>query len=273
MERDMTSNAADESGDVLVVAADRAGGDDLAEFLSGAGHAVRAASDRTAAVAAARHRLPELVVLDLDRPGHDGFDVFYRIRELGPVRLIVISARASLEDRILGLELGADDYLAKPVSPVELALRVRSVLRRAPYPPTSGGAAEIVRHGDLEVNLTRHEARCAARVLTLTVREFNLLAFLVAHPRRVFSRYELMRRVWGWELGDESTITVHMRRLRTKIEPDPAAPRFLHTVRGVGYRLDDLGSNPPAACRMTPVYRASVWSNETGPTTRGDGFA
>lgn len=245
MGRDMKSHACDESGNVLVIVEDGAAGTELAALLSAAGHAVDVVPDGPTAVAAARNRLPDLVVLEVDEPGHDGFEVFHRIRELGPVRLIAISARASVEDRVLGLGLGADDYVAKPFSPVELALRVSSVLRRSVCPPTSAGSADVVRHGVLEVDLARRTARCAARSVNLTVREFNLLAFLVAHPRRAFTRTELMRQVWGWEIGDESTITVHMRRLRAKIEPDPAAPRYLHTVWGVGYRLDDQGEQQP----------------------------
>jgi DNA-binding response OmpR family regulator len=224
--------------DVLVVDDDPTVAEVVAAYLRRTGHEVRLVADGPAAVAAAQSRLPDLVVLDLMLPGHDGFEVFRRIRLLGPVSVIMLTARAGEQDRILGLELGADDYVTKPFSPRELALRVRSVLRRADRQLRPAGA-EVLRHGPLEMDLTRHEARCAGELLNLTVREFDLLAFLLARPRQVYTRAELMRQVWGWEFGDQSTVTVHVRRLREKIEPDPAVPRYLVTVWGVGYRLDD----------------------------------
>ena len=226
--------------DVLVVDDDPTVAEVVATYLRRTGHAVRLVDDGPGAVAAARDRLPDLVVLDLMLPGFDGFEVFRRIRQLGPVSVIMLTARTSEQDRILGLELGADDYVTKPFSPRELALRVRSVLRRADRPSVRAiEADDVLRHGPLEVDVTRHQARCGGELLSLTVREFDLLAFLLAHPRQVYTRAELMRQVWGWEFGDQSTVTVHVRRLREKIEPDPAVPRYLVTVWGVGYRLDD----------------------------------
>ena len=234
----MTPAAHETAADVLVVDDDPTVAEVVAAYLHRTGHAVRLASDGPAAVAAAHTRLPDLVVLDLMLPGYDGFEVFRRIRRLGPVSVIMLTARASEQDRILGLELGADDYVTKPFSPRELALRVRSVLRRADRPPLRAETAEVLRHGPLEVDLTRHQAHCDGELLNLTVREFELLAFLLAHPGQVYTRADLMRRVWGWEFGDQSTVTVHVRRLREKIEPEPALPRYLVTVWGVGYRLD-----------------------------------
>jgi DNA-binding response OmpR family regulator len=232
--------AARETGaDVLVVDDDPTVAEVVAAYLHRTGHEVRLVTDGPAAVAAAQTRLPDLVVLDLMLPGYDGFEVFRRIRRLGPVCVIMLTAKTSEQDRILGLELGADDYVTKPFSPRELALRVRSVLRRTDRPPRPAEPADVLRHGPLEVDLTRHQAHYDGRLLTLTVREFDLLAFLLAHPRQVYTRADLMRQVWGWEFGDQSTVTVHVRRLREKIEPDPAAPRYLVTVWGVGYRLDD----------------------------------
>jgi DNA-binding response OmpR family regulator len=233
--------------DVLVVDDDPTVAEVVAAYLRRTGHAVRLVDDGPGAVAAARDRLPDLVVLDLMLPGFDGFEVFRRIRQLGPVSVIMLTARTSEQDRILGLELGADDYVTKPFSPRELALRVRSVLRRADRPSVRRiEADDVLRHGPLEVDVTRHQARCGGVLLSLTVREFDLLAFLLAHPGQVYTRAELMRQVWGWEFGDQSTVTVHVRRLREKIEPDPAVPRYLVTVWGVGYRLDDHGG-PPAS--------------------------
>ena len=237
----MIPTAREAGADVLVVDDDPTVAEVVAAYLRRTGHEVRLVPDGPGAVAAARTRLPDLVVLDLMLPGFDGFEVFRRIRQLGPVCVIMLTARTTEQDRILGLELGADDYVTKPFSPRELALRVRSVLRRADRTQAPHGveAAEVLRLGPLEVDAARHEVRCAGALLSLTVREFDLLAFLVAHPRQVYTRAELMRQVWGWEFGDQSTVTVHVRRLREKIEPDPATPRHLVTVWGVGYRLDD----------------------------------
>jgi DNA-binding response OmpR family regulator len=255
----MISAAGEAAADVLVVDDDPTVAEVVAAYLRRAGHAVRLVSDGPAAVAAARARLPDLLVLDLMLPGYDGFEVFRRIRQLGPVCVIMLTARASEQDRILGLELGADDYVTKPFSPRELALRVRSVLRRtdrAPLRPAAPEAADALRHGPLEVDLARHEARCDGRLLNLTVREFDLLAFLLAHPHQVYTRAELMRQVWGWEFGDQSTVTVHVRRLREKIEPDPAVPRHLVTVWGVGYRLDGPVSPPASGAADTSAATA-----------------
>jgi DNA-binding response OmpR family regulator len=153
----------------------------------------------------------------------------------------MLTARGEEGDRILGLQVGADDYVTKPFSPRELVLRAGSVLRRARGKrPPEGQAPDIRRIArlDLEVDVTGHQARLRGEPLALTGREFDLLAFLLAHPGQAFTRAELMRQVWGWEFGDQSTVTVHVRRLREKIEPDPASPVLIVTVWGVGYRLD-----------------------------------
>ena len=148
--------------------------------------------------------------------------------------MIMLTAKGSEADRVLGLELGADDYLAKPFSPRELVLRVNAVLRRQ-QPRLE---REIVTDGDLTLDLTARKVTLAGETLTLTLREFDLLAHLVTHPEKVFSREELMRAVWGWEVGDASTVTVHVRRLRGKVEPDPQHPTRLVTVWGRGYRWE-----------------------------------
>jgi two-component system, OmpR family, response regulator ResD len=191
-------------------------------------------------VAAAHARLPDLIVLDLMLPGFDGFEVYRRIRRFGAVPVIMLTARGEESDRILGLEMGADDYVTKPFSPREMSLRVQSVLRRAQRAEAAADSAapDVRRVGSLEVDVTGHQATRAGVSVALTGREFDLLAFLLGHPGQVFSRAELMRQVWGWEYGDQSTVTVHVRRLREKIELDPAAPQLLVTVWGVGYRLD-----------------------------------
>jgi DNA-binding response OmpR family regulator len=148
----------------------------------------------------------------------------------------MLTARGEEEDRLLGLELGADDYLAKPFSPRELTARVKSVLRRAnePFSPATGSLT----FSELEIDLSAREARVHGRPVSLTAREFDLLSFLARSPRHAFHREELLEHVWGFTYGDTATVTVHMRRLREKLEFDPSQPRHLMTVWGVGYRFD-----------------------------------
>ncbi|MET7929921.1 response regulator transcription factor, partial [Streptomyces sp. NPDC005349] len=162
----------------------------------------------------------------------------------GPVPVIMLTARGDEDERILGLEVGADDYVTKPFSPRELVLRVESVLRRA-RAATAPKPAGPLRVAGLTVDPAARRAAKAGVELALTIREFDLLAFFLRHPGRAFSREELMQQVWGWDFGDLSTVTVHVRRLRGKIEDDPAAPSLIQTVWGVGYRLDPgPGSDP-----------------------------
>ncbi|MGH6656841.1 MAG: response regulator [Actinocrinis sp.] len=238
------------SADVLVVDDDPTVSEVVAAYLRRNGHRVRLAADGPSAVAAAQLKRPDLIVLDLMLPGFDGFEVYRRIRRLGPVPVIMLTARGEEHDRILGLELGADDYVTKPFSPRELSLRANSVLRRARRDSGPEDVpADVRRVADLEVDVTGHSATRRGEPLALTGREFDLLAFLLAHPGQAFTRSELMQLVWGWEYGDQSTVTVHVRRLREKIERDPAEPRLLVTVWGVGYRLDppDGAVGPPGS--------------------------
>lgn len=206
----------------------------VADYLRAAGHEVTEASDGPSGLAALTSGV-DLAVLDLMLPGFDGLELFRRARAAGvDTPVIVLTAKGSETDRILGLESGADDYLAKPFSPRELVLRVQAVLRRgAPV-----GGPRTVTDGDLVVDLGARKVCLAGRRLELTLREFDLLAHLVTHPDTVISRDELMAAVWGWEYGDASTVTVHVRRLREKIEPDPSQPRRIVTVWGHGYRWE-----------------------------------
>ena len=206
------------------------------DYLEHAGFAVLTAGDGPSALHAARTRQPDLLVLDLGLPGLDGLEVMRSIRAAGQTPIVVLTARDTELDKLLGLELGADDYVTKPFSPRELALRVGSVLRRAGERGTARG---VVHDGDLVVDSTEHAATLAGVRLSLTAREFDLLRFLVANPHEAFSRDELLQRVWGWSFGDQSTVTVHVRRLREKIERDPAHPVRLTTVWGVGYRWEN----------------------------------
>jgi len=179
---------------------------------------------------------PALVVLDVMLPGIDGFELCRWIRSQSDLPILMLTARGEEADRIVGLELGADDYLTKPFSPRELAVRVRNLLRRAASPHTDGGQA--LQFDDVEIDAATREVRKSGERLKLTLKEFDLLWFLAAHPRRVFSRDQLMDQVWGYRSElDTGTVTVHVRRLREKIEDDPARPRHLETVWGVGYRL------------------------------------
>ena len=177
-----------------------------------------------------------LVVLDVMLPGTDGLELCRWIRNRSDLPVILLTARSDESDRIVGLELGADDYVTKPFSPRELAVRVRTVLRRSRSAPSS---LERLAFGDLVLDGASRQVHRANRPLTLTVREFDLLWFLASNPRRVFSRDQLMERVWGYEAAlDTGTVTVHIRRLREKIETDPSRPEHLQTVWGVGYRFD-----------------------------------
>jgi DNA-binding response OmpR family regulator len=178
---------------------------------------------------------PALVVLDVMLPGSNGLDLCQWIRANSSLPVILLTARGEEADRIVGLELGADDYVTKPFSPRELAVRVRNVLRRVAADPA---AATDHRFGAIEIHGESREVRRSGTRVRLTSREFDLLWFLVSHPRRVFSRDQLMVSVWGYSATvDTGTVTVHVRRLREKIEDEPSHPRFLETVWGVGYRF------------------------------------
>jgi len=219
---------------VLVVDDDPTVAEVVSGYLDRAGYAVDRAADGPDALARAAAHRPDLVVLDLMLPGMDGLEVCRRMRGQGPVPVIMLTARGDEDDRILGLEVGADDYVTKPFSPRELVLRVESVLRRVrPAQP-----AGILRAAGLSIDPSARRAVKNGTELALTVREFDLLAFLLRHPGRVYGREDLMREVWGWEFGDLSTVTVHVRRLRGKVEDDPARPRLIQTVWGVGYRFE-----------------------------------
>jgi DNA-binding response OmpR family regulator len=222
---------------VLVVDDDPTVSDVVRRYLERAGYAVSLAGDGRGALDAFTRSRPDLVVLDLMLPGIDGLEVCRRLRSNSDgVPIIMLTALGEESDRVLGLQLGADDYVTKPFSPRELVLRVQSVLRRSVTRPASPDGE--LNDGELEVDVTRRIARIGGEELSLTVREFDLLAYLMRHPGRAFKRGELLEAVWGWTFGDQSTVTVHVRRLREKIEKDPAAPRRILTVWGVGYRYE-----------------------------------
>ena len=222
---------------VLVVEDDPTIAEVVTGYLVRAGYLVETVSDGLAALARAAAVRPDLVVLDVMLPGLDGIEVCRRLRAGSDIPVVMLTALGDEVDRVLGLEVGADDYLTKPFSPRELVLRVQAVLRRAGSVPAAG-STELLVDGDLEVDQAAHRARLRGSELSLTGREFDLLVHLLRHRGRAFSREDLMHQVWGWEFGDLSTVTVHVRRLRAKVEDDPARPTRLVTVWGVGYRWD-----------------------------------
>ena len=224
---------------VLVVDDDPTVREVVCRYLEAAGFAVMSADDGQVGLDAALADPPDLVVLDLMLPGLDGLEVFRRLRAAAPVPVVMLTALGDEEDRLVGLELGADDYVTKPFSPRELVLRVQSVLRRATA-PLDPVAPTVLVDGDLSVDVAAHEVLLGGEPLNLTVREYDLLVFLLQHPRRAFSREELLKEVWGWEYADHSTVTVHVRRLREKVEADPRQPTRVVTVFGVGYRYEPL---------------------------------
>jgi DNA-binding response OmpR family regulator len=207
----------------------------VVRYLEREGYRTLEAADGNRARELLEQESPALVVLDLMLPGTDGMALCRWIRSRSSLPVIMLTARGEEADRIVGLELGADDYVTKPFSPRELAARVRTVLRRAsPAAP----AVERLSFEGLEIDSAERDVRRHGESVQLTAKEFDLLWFLASHPRRVFSRDQLMDRVWGYEAAlDTGTVTVHMRRLRAKIEDDPSRPRYLETVWGVGYRF------------------------------------
>ncbi|WP_433499012.1 response regulator transcription factor [Sphaerimonospora sp. CA-214678] len=253
---------------VLVAESDPAVAEVVARYLEREGHEVECVDDGVEALDRASADPPDLIILDLVLSGLDGLQVCRRVREQLPVPVIMITTLGQEIDRVADLETGADDYITKPFSPRELALRVQSVLRRArggsaaaddrrparttrsgqgargalasaSHAPTPAGTTAL-RDGELIVEPGTRQAWLADREITLTAREFDLLVYLLRNPRQAFSRAELLNRVWGWSFGDSSTVTVHVRRLREKIEPNPTDPKRIVTVWGVGYRYEPL---------------------------------
>ncbi|MDO8472634.1 MAG: response regulator transcription factor [Dehalococcoidia bacterium] len=207
-------------------------------YLARDGHKVITALEGNEALRIARESHPDLIVLDLLLPGINGFEVCRALRAESDVPIIMLTARTTEQDKLEGLDLGADDYMTKPFSPRELAARVRAVLRRLPEDSLLRGPAEIV-HGDLRINFSTHEAWISGRLLKLTPMEFRLLGVLAKEPGVVFSRSHLVNRVFGYDFdGFDRTVDVHVLNLRRKIEPDPEHPIYVKTVYGAGYKFD-----------------------------------
>jgi two-component system, OmpR family, alkaline phosphatase synthesis response regulator PhoP len=209
----------------------------VGDYLRSAGFLVTTAADGTGAVASARARPPDLVVLDLGLPGLDGLDVARELRRTSPVPIIMLTARGDETDRVLGLELGADDYLVKPFSPRELLARVRAVLRRTEGVPTERERFVVA---DVQIDTSRREVTVGERAVELTATEFDLLVLLARQPGRVFTRGQLLSAIHGVVVESyERTVDAHIKNLRRKLEPHPREPRYLLTVHSVGYRFAD----------------------------------
>jgi DNA-binding response OmpR family regulator len=212
--------------------------DVVRDYLTAAGFAVTAAADAASALAQARAQPPDLVVLDLGLPDRDGLEVARELLRHSALPIIMLTARSDEIDRVLGLELGADDYLVKPFSPRELVARVRAVLRRSDA--AAGGGPEVLTVGEVTVDIARHQVTVDGRDVDLTATEFELLAHLARQPGRVFTRSQLLEVVHGVAVESyERAIDAHVKNLRRKLEPDPHHPRYLVTVHGVGYRFAD----------------------------------
>jgi DNA-binding response OmpR family regulator len=225
---------------VLIVEDDATVAEVAALYLRAAGLLVSHVQDGFAALAAIERSSPDVVILDRMLPGIDGVEVCRRIRQRSPIPIIMLTALGSEDDRIDGLTVGADDYLTKPFSPRELVLRVQSILRRSitPFTPES-----VIEFGSFRVDPNARVASQDGVELALTGREFDLLEFFVKRPNQAFSRSELLSAVWGWTVGDLSTVTVHVRRLREKIERQLSVPEHVVTVWGIGYRFEDRAVN------------------------------
>ncbi len=207
-------------------------------YLRREGYAVRAAFDGPTALAMARAHPPDLVILDVMLPGLDGIEVCRRLRQFSDAYVLMLTARSEEIDKIVGLAVGADDYVTKPFSPRELVARVKALLRR----PRAGNAAEpdvlpVHHFGALAIDEGRHEVTLHGLPVALTAREFALLATLATHPKRVFTRAQLLEHLWGDGYYDDHVVDVHIANLRKKVEDDPAHPIYIETVRGVGYRF------------------------------------
>jgi DNA-binding response OmpR family regulator len=222
---------------ILVVEDEAIVAEVVERFLRREGYETMVVGDGREALSALGNFIPDLIVLDLMLPEVDGLEVCRQVRSRGETPIIMLTARGEETDKVLGLGLGADDYVTKPFSPRELAARVQAVLRRAKSLPVND--AETLRFGSLRLSGRTRVVEQEGVDLRLTAREFDLLIFLARHAGQVFSREQLMDAVWDYDFaGDSGTVTVHMRRLREKIEEDPSRPRYLKTVWGVGYKFE-----------------------------------
>jgi DNA-binding response OmpR family regulator len=214
----------------------------LSSYLTADGFEVLEADDGEKGLASASTNDPDLVVLDIGLPGIDGFEALRKLRQTSDVPVIMLTARAEEVDRVVGLTVGADDYVVKPFSPRELVARIGAVLRRAAASPTPG-AGNVLAFQGLVINTDTREVLCDSRSVELSALEFDLLAALARSPRRVFTRAQLMEEVWGWDyVGVERVVDVHISNIRKTLDDETLNPRFIATVRGVGYKFIGTGS-------------------------------
>lgn len=228
---------------VLVVEDDKTLLEVLKYNLAKEGYEVATAGDGVKALDTARSVKPELVILDIMLPGLDGLEVCRILRKESTVPILMLTAKTEEVDRVVGLEIGADDYMTKPFSMRELLARVRAMLRRVEMlrreATDAVSAPPLIRAGDIEIDVARHTVTCGSRTIDVSPKEFELLAFLASNPGHVFGRAHLLEQIWGYDFeGDTRTVDVHVRWLRQKIEADPANPAHIITVRGVGYKFE-----------------------------------
>jgi DNA-binding response OmpR family regulator len=211
----------------------------VGRYLERDGFEVETAADGHTALALAGEWAPDIIVLDLMLPGVDGLEVCRTLRKRSDVPIVMVTARSEETERVVGLELGADDYVVKPFSPRELVARIKAILRRVPAAGAADDVGKAMRFDGLVIHPSTRRVEVDGRPVDLTAREFDLLAFLASHPGQVFTRDQLMDDVWDYTFaGDASTVTVHIRRVREKVEADPKRPRFIKTVWGVGYKFE-----------------------------------
>ncbi|MDF2720969.1 MAG: DNA-binding response regulator [Paenibacillus sp.] len=209
-------------------------------YLEREGYHVITARDGLEALELWSSKKPDLIVLDLMMPRKDGWEVCEEIRQTEDVPVIMLTARGEEQDRLMGLTLGADDYLTKPFSPRELVLRVRAILRRVRHtqPAQDTSSEQMIRYEDFTIHVGKRRVEVCGQAIELTVTEFEMLYLLASHPDQVFSRSQILNKLWDFSYeGDTTTVTVHIRRLREKIEPNPSEPRYIKTVWGIGYKF------------------------------------
>ncbi|GGG85774.1 response regulator transcription factor [Paenibacillus radicis (ex Gao et al. 2016)] len=209
-------------------------------YLEREGYFVLTARDGLEALELWSSQRPDLIVLDLMMPRKDGWQVCKEIRQTEDIPIIMLTARGEEQDRLMGLTLGADDYLTKPFSPRELVLRVRNILRRVRHiqPAPSAASDHTIKYDDITIHVGKRKVEVSGQVIDLTVTEFEMLHLLASHPDQVFSRNQILSKLWDFSYeGDTTTVTVHIRRLREKIEPNPSEPKYIKTVWGIGYKF------------------------------------
>jgi two-component system, OmpR family, alkaline phosphatase synthesis response regulator PhoP len=268
---------------ILVVDDERSLVDLVRSYLEADGFAVSEAYDGPTALEVAAREEPQVVVLDVVLPGFDGFEVCRRLRHFSNAYVLMLTSKSQEVDKLIGLSVGADDYLTKPFSPRELVARVKAMLRRAEMGAAQGSAGAHmppdipppVVFADLVIDAARHEVRKRGELIHLTPREFELLVTLSAHHGLVFTRNQLLNRIWGDEVFDERLVDVHIAGLRKKLEDDPVTPRYIETIRGVGFRFGSRSvsssPSPSSTGRLSPDAPAGLTASQDETNSNGGG--